>query len=119
MLTDEIRDRKEMGFRVYDLRQEKALTQEALSEMSGLSVNTIAMIESGKADAKATSVRKLALALHCTSDYLLFGSAGEPGDPVEGRLRTVTQRAACNLDRKKLAVFTGQAESLYNLLQAM
>ena len=119
MLTDEIRDRKEMGFRVYNLRQEKVLTQETLSEMSGLSVNTIAMIESGKADAKATSVRKLALALHCSSDYLLFGFDGKLGDPVEDRLRTVTQRAACDLDRRKLAVFTGQAESLYNLLRAM
>ena len=116
MLTDDIRDRKEMGFRVYNLRQEKTLTQEALAETSGLSVNTISMIESGKADAKATSVRKLALALHCSSDYLLFGAAG---DPVEDRLRIVTQRAVRDLDRKKLAVFTGQAESLFTLLQAM
>ena len=119
MLTDEIRARKEMGFRLYDLRQEKALTQEALSEMSGLSVNTIAMIESGRADAKATSIRKLATALHCSTDYLLLGTVGEPHDPLSDRLRIVTQKAARDLDQKKLTVFTGQAESLFNLLQAM
>ena len=119
MLTDEIRARKEMGFRLYDLRQEKALTQEALSEISGLSVNAIALIESGKADAKATSIRKLATALHCSTDYLLLGTASEPHDPIADQLKTVAQKAARNLDRKKLVIFTGQAESLYKLLQAM
>ena len=119
MLADEIRARKEMGFRLYDIRQEKALTQEALSELSGLSVNTIAMIESGRADAKATSIRKLATALHCSADYLLFGTTGAPHDPLVDRLRSVTQKAARDLDHKKLTVFTGQTESLFNLLQAM
>ena len=62
-----------MGYRIKELREEARLTQEQLSEKSGVSRVTIALIES-KSD-YATTTRtlvKIANALDTTVDALFF-----------------------------------------------
>lgn len=68
-----------MGYRIKELREEARLTQEQLSEKSGVSRVTIALIES-KSD-YATTTRtlvKIANALGTTVDALFFTPSVQP-----------------------------------------
>ena len=51
------------GLKLRDLRQERALSQRALSELSGVSPDTIGRVERGNRRAYPSTARKLAGAL--------------------------------------------------------
>ncbi len=50
-------------YRIWDLRERKALTLRELSEMSGVGPDTINQIELGRRKARPSTLRKLARAL--------------------------------------------------------
>ena len=52
-----------MGSKLRQLREHEALTQRDLSERTGISINSISLIEQDKASARLSTVRKLADAL--------------------------------------------------------
>ena len=108
-----------IGVRVYNLRKDLGLTREALAGICDLSVNTIASIESGAKDIKATTLMKIASALGCTADYLLYGTGDAEAVTRKARLRALCDRAVQELDEKKLAGYTDQMESLLRMLAAL
>ena len=62
-----------MGYRIKDLREEKGMTQEDLSEKSGVSRGTISALENG--DERTTTTKtllKIAKALDTTVDQLFL-----------------------------------------------
>lgn len=64
--------------RVIAMRKQRALTQQGLADASGIHVQQIKRYEAGNAQPTAEALKKLALALHVTSDFLLF-EEGERG----------------------------------------
>ena len=76
--------------RVVALRKQKGLTQQGLSDVSGIHVQQIKRYEAGHAQPTAEALKKLALALHVTSDTLLFEeSEREPDDDLKLRFEAI------------------------------
>ena len=65
----------ELGLKVSELRQQKALTQEQLAERCEVSTRTIQRIESGEVDPRAFTLRCLSVALDF--DFEVENPAGE------------------------------------------
>ena len=64
---------EDMGYRIKEVREQKGMTQEALSAASGVGRVTIALIESGATkNASGATLYKLASALGTTIDSLFF-----------------------------------------------
>ena len=61
----------EFGNRLRQLRKEKNLTQQQLAELIGIKNGVISFYELGDRIPSPAVLRKLALALHVTTDYLL------------------------------------------------
>ncbi|OLU22198.1 transcriptional regulator [Pseudomonas sp. PA15(2017)] len=70
--------------RVVELRKQLGLTQQALSDATGIHVQQIKRYEAGSSLPTADALKKLAIALQVTSDFLLF-EANERGP--DDRLR--------------------------------
>ena len=60
-----------LGKRIRELRIGKGITQPQLAQELGVSKGIISVWENNINEPKATYVKKLALALECTADYLL------------------------------------------------
>lgn len=61
----------EFGNRLRQLRKERKLTQQQLAELIGVKNSVISFYEVGERVPSPEVLRKLALALHVTADYLL------------------------------------------------
>lgn len=61
----------EFGDRLRQLRKDRKLTQQQLAELIGVKNSVISFYEVGDRTPSPDVLRKLALALHVTSDYLL------------------------------------------------
>lgn len=59
--------------RIRQMRISQALTQGDVSEMTGIAQSTIEKIESGKQEATATQIARIAIAFKVSVDYILFG----------------------------------------------
>ena len=76
--------------RVIALRKQKQLTQQGLSDASGIHVQQIKRYEAGHAQPTAEALKKLAVALHVTSDTLLFEEGErEPDDELKLRFEAI------------------------------
>lgn len=64
---------QEIGLRVRHMREQQALSRESLAEQAELSTQFLADIETGRKGMTVRTLRKLATALHCSSDDLVFG----------------------------------------------
>ena len=76
--------------RIIVLRKQKGLTQQALADLANIHVQQIKRYEAGSAQPTADALKRLALALHITSDTLLF-EAGErePDDDLKLRFEAI------------------------------
>lgn len=61
----------EFGNRLRKLRKDRKLTQQQLAELIGVKNSVISFYEVGERIPSPDILRKLALALHVTADYLL------------------------------------------------
>lgn len=61
-----------IGQRLRDIREARSLTRERLAEYADISVQFLADIETGRKGMTAQTLRKLALALHCSADAIVF-----------------------------------------------
>lgn len=61
----------EFGSRLRQLRKDRKLTQQQLAELIGVKNSVISFYEVGERTPSPDVLRKLALALHVTADYLL------------------------------------------------
>jgi transcriptional regulator with XRE-family HTH domain len=66
--------------RVIALRKQKGLTQQGLADASGIHVQRIKRYEAGSAQPTAEALKKLALALHARTDFLLFEEGERESD---------------------------------------
>lgn len=62
-----------IGKRLRSRRESLGLTRERLAEYADISVQFLADIETGRKGMTVQTLRKLALALHCSTDELVFG----------------------------------------------
>lgn len=67
----------DMGSRIAQRRKELHLTQEELSELMGVSSQTISCIELGKKAVRPDNLARLCTELDISSDYILFGKRSE------------------------------------------
>lgn len=74
-MTD--KEKQAMGRRIYTRRKQLGLTQEQAAELSGLSQNYIAVVESGNSGLGDDSIIGLAKGLQVSADYILFGTSGD------------------------------------------
>jgi transcriptional regulator with XRE-family HTH domain len=58
--------------RLISLRKRQALTQQKMADTIGIHVNSIKKYESGQALPSLDVLKKIALALHVSTDFLLF-----------------------------------------------
>ena len=63
----------DMGNRIAQRRKELHLTQEGLSELLGLSSQTISCIELGKKAVRPENLARICTQLDISADYILFG----------------------------------------------
>lgn len=68
---------REIGLRLRGMREQRPLTRERLAEYADISVQFLADIETGRKGMTVQTLRKLALALHCTADDIVFGPPPE------------------------------------------
>ncbi|MDP1755864.1 MAG: helix-turn-helix transcriptional regulator, partial [Pseudohongiella sp.] len=59
------------------LRKERGLNQDELSEQSGVSLTQISKIERSETDPRVSTIEKLAKALGCSMDEMLFNEASQ------------------------------------------
>ena len=75
-------DYAEVGKRIASCRVRQRLTQEDLSELSGVSIPHISNIENGKTKIKVDTLVRLSNGLHVSTDYLLCGSV-DAAQPIQ------------------------------------
>ncbi|KPV93620.1 transcriptional repressor DicA [Pseudoalteromonas sp. P1-9] len=68
------------------LRTKKGFTQGKLSEKANVELAQISRIERGTVQPKLETIKKLSLALNCSSDELIFDNKSEDGDEKLKRL---------------------------------
>lgn len=73
------------------LRKDQGLNQDQLAERSGVSLTQISKIERNETDPRVSTVEKLARALGCSTDQLLFNEATEG---LTGLLKRAFERAS-------------------------
>lgn len=64
----------EIGLRIRALREEQQLSREKLAELSTISVQFLADIETGKKGMTVTTLRKICDSLNVTADYIVYGN---------------------------------------------
>lgn len=76
--------------RIITLRKKKGLTQQSLADAADIHVQQIKRYEAGHAQPTADALKKLALALHVTTDTLLFEEGErEPDDDLKLRFEAI------------------------------
>ena len=65
----------EIGKRILERRKELGLTQEAITELTGISTNQVSNLENSRSVPTVETVLKLSEAMNVTPDYFLLGVA--------------------------------------------
>lgn len=91
----------QVGQRIREIRKNRRLSIRALAELSGLSVNTLSLVENGKTSPSVNTLQQLAKSLNLP--IVAFFEAGKPGAQV------VYQRAG---ERQQIVFPQGQMERL-------
>lgn len=72
-----IEDNKIIGQRIRSIREFQQLSREKLAEMSNISTQFLADIETGKKGMTVVTLKKICLALRVSADSLLFATEGK------------------------------------------
>lgn len=62
-----------IGRRISGVRKERGYTQEKLAELADISIQFLSDIENDKKNMTVKTLRKIADALHVTTDYIIYG----------------------------------------------
>ena len=82
----------DLGARLIALRKARGLTQQAMADAVGVHVNQIKRYESGVTQPSLEGLKKLATALHVTTDSLLFDESERgPDEELRFQFEAVTQ----------------------------
>jgi len=85
------------------LRKDKGLKQEQLAELSGVSITQISKIERNETDPRVSTLEKLAKALQCSADKLVFNTENTS---LNGALKKSFERAMKLHPREKGALLS-------------
>ena len=78
--------------RLIALRKERGLSQQAMADAMGIHVNSLKKYESGQAQPSLDALRKIAVALHTSTDFLLFDEHERgPSDDLRLQFEAVSQ----------------------------
>ena len=64
--------RMSLNARLIALRKQRDLTQQQMADSLGIHVNSLKKYEAGQAQPSLDALKKIALALHVSTDFLLF-----------------------------------------------
>ena len=100
--------------RLIALRKERSLTQQQMAEAIGIHVNSVKKYESGQAQPSLDVLKKIALALNVSTDFLLFEEhERDPSDDLALQFEAVSQ-----LPEEEQRVVMEVLESLITKYQA-
>ncbi len=97
----------EYGKRIRNIREYQHLSREKLAEMSNISTQFLADIETGKKGMSVVTLHKICTALHTTADSIVFGSGSKSFPELEAMFATVPpekREALQEIIRKIIAV---------------
>lgn len=78
--------------RLITLRKEQGLTQQKMADAIGIHVNSLKKYESGQTQPSLEALKKIALALHVSTDFLLFDEhEREPNDELKRQFEALNQ----------------------------
>ncbi|EJA3100963.1 helix-turn-helix transcriptional regulator [Vibrio vulnificus] len=78
--------------RLITLRKEKGLTQQQMADVLGMHVNSLKKYEAGQAQPSLDAIKKIAIALHVSTDFLLFEEHERgPSDDLALQLEAISQ----------------------------
>lgn len=81
--------------RLVALRKQRGLTQQGMAEAIGIHVNSLKKYESGQAQPSLEALKKIALALHVSTDFLLFEEHERgPGEELALQFEAVSELPA-------------------------
>ncbi len=81
-----------LSTRLITLRKDKGLTQQQMADAIGIHVNSIKKYEAGQAQPSLDALKKIALALHVSTDFLLFEEHERgPSDDLALQLEAISQ----------------------------
>lgn len=102
---------REIGKRLQEIRQKSGLTQEKLSELSGISSNFISQIERGRNKCSVETIYKLAEALNLPMNELFnFKILNPVKDPYVKRIELMLR----NLSKNDKNLVMDITEDTYN-----
>lgn len=61
-----------LPIRLFTLRKENSMTQQAMADAIGIHVNSLKKYEAGQAQPSLDVLKKIAKAMHVSTDFLLF-----------------------------------------------
>lgn len=78
--------------RLITLRKDMGLTQQQMADTIGIHVNSLKKYEAGQAQPSLDALKKIALELHVSTDFLLFEEHERgPGDDLALQFEAVSQ----------------------------
>ncbi|HGJ5877350.1 MAG TPA: helix-turn-helix domain-containing protein [Arsenophonus sp.] len=89
--------------RVVTLRKQHGLTQQGLSDTAGIHVQQIKRYESGSSLPMVDALKKLAITLNVTLDFLLF-EQGEPEDDMKLRFEALAAMSTADQEVAKVVI---------------
>jgi transcriptional regulator with XRE-family HTH domain len=85
-----------------ELRRSRGLTQVALAQRAGVNISQLRKYEAGGSEPSLSALRRLAVALSCSTDALVFGA--DPRLPAQEALRLAFEATAFLDDAERAAV---------------
>ncbi|MBE6812263.1 MAG: helix-turn-helix transcriptional regulator [Ruminococcaceae bacterium] len=79
----------EYGKRIRNIREYQHLSREKLAEMSNISTQFLADIETGKKGMSVVTLHKICTALHTSADSIVFGCESSKFPELEAMFATV------------------------------
>lgn len=98
-----------------ELRLQRKLTQGELAELAKIELTQVSRIERGASEPKLETIKKLAIALKCTSDELIMEKGSSPTEPQY--LKVILKRIN-DLSPLKRYVILDMLQAYLNLNQA-
>jgi len=78
--------------RLITLRKEKGLTQQQMADVLSVHVNSLKKYEAGQAQPSLDAIKKIAIGLHVSTDFLLFEEHERgPSDDLALQLEAISQ----------------------------
>ena len=78
--------------RLITLRKKEGLTQQQMADVLGVHVNSLKKYEAGQAQPSLDAIKKIAIGLHVSTDFLLFEEHERgPSDDLALQLEAISQ----------------------------